>query len=204
MGVSVRRICPACAIRYGQLVNPDCLICGGAGLVTLGPAALSIHTPEVVAMAVTLALEAVARDIEATTTLSDNRTVRLKRTMTLLMQAGIITGSRPTRALHAKAATSDGIAEEVTGVPPIALDITLSTAPKYRYNEYDRPNARGLPVLSADGHPSHLARLTDPAAAGGETFKVVQARLRDELQAKILLRAAPDAVAIKQRRRNGK
>jgi hypothetical protein len=185
-----------------MLIDPDCVVCAGQGLLTLGPAALSVATPTVVAVAVTLALESTARETDRKTSLSDNRTAPLHRVVELLTKAGLITGpGGQARGLHAESHSAGTMARSVTGIAPIELDQILSEAPAFRYTETDRPNARGLPVLSAGGFPSHLARILDPAQAGADTRKVVRARNNTELKAKILLAAAPEAVEIKSKRR---
>lgn len=197
-----KRLCPACAIRRGQLIAPDCPICHGQGLLTLGPAALSICAPEIVAVAVTLAVESAARETDQKSTLSDDRVLPLSKVVELLERAGLLASKRsPTHSFHATPGSPETMAYSVTGIEPIKLDQILSEAPAFRYRETDRPNARGLPVLSAEGFPSHLARIVDPAPAGAETRDAVRARNTREVKARVLLAAAPEALEIKNKRR---
>ncbi len=59
------------------------------------------------------------------------------------------------------------------------------------YRPRDRPLAGGqLPVVSAAGDPSHLARVGDPKDALGSTHDEAIARLRHERGAEVIARAA--------------
>lgn len=199
--MTAKRLCPACSARLGQLIDNDCIICEGTGLITMGPAALAVCPPLTIAVAITLALESSARVIDGKTTLSDNRIAPLRKVVELLAKAGLITRTgQPHHSFSSPEETPALIAKSVTGIPPLNMDATLSTAPTYRYTENDRPNARGLPVLSKNGHPSALARLVDPATPGGQTRLEVRERNAVELKAKILLTAADNAIEIKQKR----
>lgn len=151
----------------------------------------------------TLALESVARETDRKTTLSDNRITPLVKAVELLEKGGILASSHPTRQLarSVQTDTAQSMANSVTGLRSEPLDLTLSEAPPYRYDVYDRPNARGLPVLSAGGFASHFARLVDPATPGGETAHEVQTRNIEELRAGVLLAAVPEALEIKKKRR---
>src|SRR6478609_89980 len=107
--MSVTRCCPSCARRHAQLVNANCPVCDGYGTITLGAAALSMHEPATVGIAVEIAVEAAARTIDTHMTLSDNRVDPLRLVMETLADAGIIgtpTAGRsralaPRRHLHA-------------------------------------------------------------------------------------------------------
>lgn len=55
------RTCPACARREAGLIDPECIVCAGDGRLELGPLALHRRTPQVVARAVEMNLEATAR-----------------------------------------------------------------------------------------------------------------------------------------------
>lgn len=210
MTSSVKRLCPACAVQRGMLITPDCLICHGAGLLTLGPAALAAAPARTVAVAITIALESAARVADRTIPLGHNRTAPVVKAMEILERAGVVhvTGT-PSRKLATGAIplvnpSASTIAQNLTGLPNTALDLKLSEAPPYRYTEYDRPNARGLPVLSAGGFASHFARLIDPAEAGGDTIKAVRERNREELRAGVLLAGVAEAMEIKQKRQKGR
>lgn len=216
----MRRLCPACTARRNTLVDPECVICEGTGILPLGEAALSIYSPDVVAEAVHLALEAAAREADQQLTLSDDRDAPLRHAVVLLHDAGIIgrqehtappvpPAPRPKRIRPRKRDTAgqyvievtpSELAQQAVQTELLPLDISLCGAPLYTYTEHERPNARGLPVLSANGHPSHLARLADPTEAGSDTRAECRMRRADHRHAVALVEAQPEAA----RRRNRK
>lgn len=157
------RLCPACIHRRARVVDPGCLVCGGAGVLALGKAE-QLSGPVEASYAVAIVLEATARDVE-TRHAGDPRAVAREApravggALLAMRQRGLLAGTP-----H-QVATGDGtaMAQDAAPVPIRPMDWTLIDAPAYAYGYADRPMARGMPVLSADGHPSHLARLTDPA-----------------------------------------
>lgn len=203
----ITRCCPACSTRHAQLISSNCPVCQGYGTITLGAAALSMHEPATVSIAVAIAVEAGARQIDTQLTLSDNRVDPLRLVMDTLTDAGIIDQPTAGRSLNRRrhlrsvpdnAVTSrDLAAEYVPSVEPI--DDTLAHAPAYQYAEHERPNARGLPVLSANGHPSHTARIADPMTPGNDTAHTHRQRRAQTRSATILVAAAPNVVNIKAR-----
>lgn len=211
-----KRTCPACSTRYAGLVDPLCVICGGVGTLTLGDAALSIYEPEIVAQAVAIALEAVARKADETLTIGDDRAAPVREAVADLVEAGVISAPdppapKPRRPRNRPRKRDDAgryvleaqpskLAEECVQVTIDDLDARLINADPYRYTEDDRPNARGLPLLSANGHPSHLARITDPEEPGNSTMATVRARQRERLHARALLSAVPAALQQKRSR----
>lgn len=163
------RLCPACMAREARLVATDCPICLGGGTVLLGPSAVKEFGPAVVALSIGAALESVARAVDTPGVPNGSQRAALADTMTLLAAAGI-TG--PGEAPNATRKTPDSLAAAAIGRPVDPLDVALPEAAAYRYGPGERPGARGLPVLSADGHPSHLARICDPAdPLGAATYK---------------------------------
>lgn len=209
------RTCPACQTRHAGLVDPDCVVCSGAGVLQLGAAALSIYEPEVVAQAVAIALEAVARDADNRLTYGDDRIGPIRDTVRDLQAAGLLGGPPPPPPQNKprkrpRKRSGDGryvletepskLAAECVQVTIDDLDARLITADPYRYREDDRPNARGLPLLSANGHPSHLARITDPEEPGNSTMATVRARRRETLNARTLLAAIPETLYLKRTR----
>lgn len=217
----MKRVCPACSRRTAELVDPDCTVCRGEGFLILHPAALTMYEPSVVAEAVGMALESVARNIEAVTTLSDNRRAKLAISVTDLVTARIIqepgtdhvptpapaplpTPGRRRRRKHESAnqlsfCAPDILAESATQTPTAPYDAAVLAAPKHRYGADDRPLMRGLPLLSADGHPSHLARIEDPQDAYASTSEDAAARSRRTRQATVVVAAVPHAVAERNR-----
>lgn len=49
--------CPHCLRQPFHVIDPQCLPCGGTGVLALGPAALRDFPPETVALAITMALD---------------------------------------------------------------------------------------------------------------------------------------------------
>lgn len=208
------RCCPACSKRYAQLISSNCPVCEGAGYVVLGAAALSLYEPATVSRAVSLAVEAEARQIEAETTLSDDRAGKLRASLRVLVNAGLIAEPKTPRRVKATrhlravpdlpAAAPADVAASYADVEPI--DEALIDAEPYEYQIGERPNVRGLPTLSAAGHPSSTARLADPMPVGTDTGAVARQRGEQGRAALVLVKAAPVAANIKARRaaREGK
>lgn len=200
----MKRLCPACSVRHAKLIDPGCSVCQGVGTVTLGEAALAFNDPDVVSIAVGVALEAYARTIDKALTLSDDRLGPMRATVKQLVDAGLI--DRPARARKqreplAPAESPRKLAGSVAAVSVTEGDERLQSAPPFAYSIGDRPNARGLPLLSSEGYPSHLARVVDPAEPGRDTSAHLVARKSAERRAYVVVRAAPEAVKIKTRKR---
>lgn len=202
------RCCPACSKRHAQLIALACPVCEGSGVVTLGAAALALHDPATVARSVELAIEAESRRIEEETTLSDDRAGMLRASVAMLSTAGLMAAPKPSRRakrprhLHAvpdlaPAAPAD-VAAEFAPVEPI--DEILVDADPYVYEIGERPNVRGLPTLSAAGYPASTARLADPMPVGTDTGAVARQRAEQGRAALVLVKAAPMAASIKERR----
>lgn len=172
----------------------------------MGPAAIALHEPEVVSQAIAIALEAEARDIDFKLTYSDDRLTPLRNTVKQLIDAGILMHGiklpsvKPVEKIK-QSKTPSELAARLTDVIIVDVDEKLVEAPSYTYQPGERPNARGLPLLSAAGHPSHLARITDPAEPGEETSDVVMRRSAQQRQARILVSAVPETLRLKQRNR---
>lgn len=214
----MKRVCPACTRRTAELVDPECVVCLGDGFLTLHPAALSIYEPAVLAEAVALSLEGMARMVEQTTTLSDDRRAALAAKARELVLARIITqpGLAPQPARKPLAPTAKRgrkrrhqiaagqlsfaesptvIVEAVTGKAPTVYDSPVLNAPAHTYAATDRPLMRGLPLLSAAGHPSHLARIEDPQDSYASTSQEAAERTRRTRQATVLVASVPLVIA---------
>ncbi len=216
----MRKLCPACITRLDHVVHPECIVCAGTGYLRLGDGAMSLYTPEVVSRAVDLSLEAAARTADTTRTLSDDRSEPIRAALDTLTAAGILAASdRPEatatpwwakssvrgqlRDQHGRFSLvrdAEELAADTLQQPLIPLDSVLADAGPYEYTEDDRPNARGLPLLSQNGYPSHLARVADPQENGRNTKQWVRERHFDRLRAEALKEAAAPAAAKKQRR----
>lgn len=201
----ITRCCPSCSKRHAQLINPNCPVCEGYGTITLGQAALSMHEPATVGLAVEIAIEAAARTIDTTLTLSDDRVAPLRAVVGTLTGAGVLDQPAVRRTTHKPRhlhLVADNVVEIATGYVPTAqpIDRTLAAAAPYQYEASERPNARGLPILSANGHPSHTARLTDPMTPGNDTAATAAERRLQARSAAILVEAAPRVVTLKARK----
>lgn len=214
------RLCPACTNRRNQLVDPECVACDGHGRLQLGEGALALYTADVVAEAVVLGLEAKAREADQMLTLSDDRGAVVREAVSMMLTAGVLapqeslaaltlppapppyrrTRKRDTAGRYAQEFTPSAVAEHCVQTELFPLDETLAHAEVFVYQEEDRPNARGLPVLSANGHPSHLARVADPMEPGNDTMAECRLRHSEHLRAQALVEAIPEAVRIKNRR----
>lgn len=213
----MRRLCPTCVNRRSHLVAPECVVCEGIGCLLLGEGALSLYGPEVVSQAVLLGLEAKARVADTTLTLSDDRAAAVREGIKELTTAGLLAPitkaphlvkspppapKRKRDALGQYALESDpsALAARSVQIELFPLDLVLANAERFEYQQHERPNARGLPVLSANGHPSHLSRVTDPMEPGTNTRADVFQRKADDRSAHVLALAAPEAVRMKERK----
>lgn len=200
------RCCPACTKRHAQLIDPKCPVCLGAGVLRLGPAAIALHEPEIVSQAVAIALEAEARDIDFKLTYSDDRLTPLRNTVKQLIESGILMYGIRVPSITPVAAiehsdTAAELAARLTEVIIVDVDEKMSNAPACQYDIGDRPNATGLPTLSAAGYPSHLARITDPAEPGEDTSERIMRRTIEQRRARVLAEAVPETLRLKQRNR---
>lgn len=200
------RLCPSCIARRARVVSPDCPVCDGAGVLRLGKAALAIHDPDVVSRASAIVLEAVARRAEELADTPADAVPAVRAAVALLVESGILAGPEasllPPGPGGGRTASPATLAAGVSPVPVLPIDWILTEAPAYHYMPGDRPNARGLPVLSDDGHPSHLARVTDPATPGASTAALVSARKARARHAATLAAAVPHTIEIKRAKEN--
>jgi hypothetical protein len=207
-----RRTCPACARRYAGLITPDCAVCWGVGVIGLGPAALHRSEPAVVARSIELYLEAASRTVAADLPLGDERRDALAAAADELRVAGVIADSLAHgEAAHHRADAPEGAARRVTdseaarmahlaGARLTPSDAANLDAEAIEYGLDDRPLAKALPVVSASGSQSFLARAADPADPLGDTRQQVYARDATERRAVVLSAAVGRVGAIKARR----
>ncbi|MGQ3384493.1 hypothetical protein [Glutamicibacter sp. TV12E] len=218
----MRKLCPACLARLEHVVHPDCVVCAGTGYLALNEGAVALYRTEVVSKTVELCLEAAARISDMTRTLSDDRTQRVSSVIEKLQAVGLLVAeespyintawwaekkkSKQPRGEDGKFAPfldAGELTEQVIQEPLVPLDMVLSAAAPYQYERTERPGARGLPVLSDNGYPSHLARVADPMEPGRSTMDWIQARNADQREASVLVEAV-DLAAAKKRRRLAK
>lgn len=190
----MKRLCPACLTRRARIVSDNCPVCRGAGILALGADAVADHGAESVSRAISIALEAVAREIDKPGAERGAMIARIRAAGRALEAVGL-TAWRNTRRAKTSAprgSSPESLAHHALGVTVQPQDWILPEAPAYRYAASERPGARGLPVLSDDGHPSHLARVCDPAdPLDTSTAQDVYRRASDHRRAVILaMRAA--------------
>jgi hypothetical protein len=207
-----RRTCPACSRRYAGLIDPDCVVCWGVGVVGLGPAALHRCEPAVVARAIELHLEAASRAAAEDLPLGDARREALAAAVDELRVAGVIAdplahgapaNSRPDAPEGAARRVTDSEASRLAylvGARPRPCDPANLDAEAIEYGLDDRPLARSLPVVSAGGAPSFLAKAADPADPLGDTRRQVYARNATDRRATVIAAAVARVPAIRARR----
>lgn len=197
--------CPACTRTRYHVITNTCPLCQGTGTLTLGTPALAYYPPDTVARAVALALETLARAIADRTTLSADRTGLLAAELHKLETAGLLHPSTPLPDPPAPlppALPAEELAELASGEQLSLFDIRVSDTGirSYEYHPDDRPRARGLPVLSASGHPSAVAMICDPADPFGDTRTETQHHRITNRNAEVLKAAALDAARLRRRR----
>jgi hypothetical protein len=190
-----KRVCPACARRTSELVEPSCPVCRGAGVITLHPAAVEVYGPEAASEAVLVALEASARMLDTPGMKHADKTKELaKRVLTLA--AGRLIDCPPELPFRRGATilpedpTPEDIAAYHGDDLPEDFDHVVALGIRYEYESTDRPLSRGKPVLSASGHPSSLARLVDPVDEYRDTGDIVRERRLRSFQAITMATAA--------------
>lgn len=172
MTAAPRRTCPACSRRYAGLIAPDCPVCQGLGVLTLGAAALHHYEPAAVARAVELYLEAKARQTRHELPLGQHRQA-LEASVDELRVAGVLASTadaagRPARDPVPQDAASARVAEldayratKALGARPDTAVLNALAAPELPL-ELARPRDGRPPQASATGHPSALATIADP------------------------------------------
>jgi len=195
---SPRRTCPACARRDGGVTAADCPICHGEGQLYLGAAALVHHPAVVVAMAVELYFEAVARIALA----GDPSAHGLRTARTSLAEAGDdlirtgllayrphVTSSPATRSPYPQATA----AALVPAHHP--ADTARLAAPPVQFAADERPlGFGGLPGFSAAGYLAYLSRAADPLdPLGPSTLARDNTARRRDYEAQVLARAVRES-----------
>lgn len=207
-----RRTCPACPRRYAGLVDVDCVVCDGVGVIALHPVALHRQDAAVVSRAVELYLEAAAREDANRLPLGDPRKTALAAAVARLRAARIIEaplGVSEREQAHAPEGPERRIADseaarvvsQLGGSVRPSDAANLDAAP-VTYGIHDRPRASGLlPRVSAGGSPSAMAKAADPTdALGPDTRAEVYARMSLDRQAAVLAAAVDRVVATLARR----
>lgn len=213
---TIRRTCPACARRFAGLVDPDCPVCDGIGVLSLGAAALANATPPAVARAVELYLEACARRARRTMPLARLREA-LEASVDELRTAGVLAHNLEAgHPAHRRAADQARDVDEldalriargrltairlagveVTDVDRAALAPTATTT-----LDNARPTVGAVPVLSRAGHRSQLARAADPIHPLDNVVDLDLAHRSDAHRARVLAGATEHLAATTARKR---
>lgn len=192
----MRRTCPLCALREAAVISPTCPVCAGDGYLTMGRA-VTAYDAATVSTAIHLALERTARNVD--TSRSSDPAPALTRVLAQLTRVGLLADPKAPAPAAApgprRSATPAALAHKATGHTPDATDEHMIRAAPYPYRHSDRPGARGLPIFSASGHPSSLARVGDPQPFDVETTDVVAARQRTSYHARSILLYATGAAS---------
>lgn len=190
-----RMLCPACRHRPEHVVLDGCPLCKGDGSIVLGPPSLTLYSPEVVAGAVVIITEALLR--QRASKLGRVPARHLETVRAYLETTGLVAlgqfDDKPRRHVPGNADRDESVRlARASGVDvrPWDTNVTVDAVPLFEYDEDDRPLAHGLPLLSAEGNPSHTARTVDPADALGSTRDTVRGRRRRARDARILAQAA--------------
>lgn len=208
-GTPERMLCPACAMRADGAITPDCPVCSGAGRLTLGMAGLALHGPEVTRRAIRLILEAAARHADTTLALGDDRANPIRQAVAQLQEVGLLAQPGATLTPHphlvphrvGKQARDNAIHVACQHTQLTLFDVNAIDAPAHPYGPRDRPNLRGLPVLSATGRLSSLAHVCDPADPLTDTQDTVAHQHNITHAARILAAAVPQAAQQKKHTR---
>ncbi|RIJ76595.1 hypothetical protein D1871_11010 [Nakamurella silvestris] len=188
-------MCPACARRLTMLVEDDCPICGGTGVLALGAAGLARHPAEVASRAIEIALEGIAK--ESLAAAGPDMTVarrHLTRGVGELTKAGLIAKTPQPEPLHlaARLSTEDIKTEARRMNRKHPADDAVLDAPALAWEPDDRPLAAGgIPGFSAAGYIANLARVCDPLDPLARTTRDhAVSVIHTERHAKVLAAAA--------------
>ena len=211
MTAAPRRVCPACQRRYAGLIAPDCPICQGLGVLTLGAAALHHYEPPAVARSVELYLEAKARQSRTELPLGQHRQA-LEASVDELRVAGVLASTAdatghparnpvPPDASSARVAELDAYrATKALGASPDPAVLNALNAPELPL-EYARPRDGRPPQASANGHPSAIATIADPIdPLGPNTGELDLDRAAHTHRARVIAASVPTAATRRRSR----
>jgi hypothetical protein len=159
------RCCPACSRRAGSIVDDECPVCAGAGVLELGRAALARFGSDVTSRAVEINLEGAARFALAALNMTPEKwRGALSAAVAQLRLAGVLAGGPPIPP-QAQPVHDDDVPVTVTlDAPPLVWAVD------------DRPVSVGAVGFSAAGYISRLARAADPLDLMGPSTTQVAAR----------------------------
>ena len=208
-----RRTCPACARRYAGLVAPDCPVCRGLGVLSLGAPALHTYNPAPVARAVELYLEATAQRTRAELPLGQHREA-LEAAVDELRLAGVLASTadaaghpahhpQPVDATSARVAELDAYrAVRSLGETPGPRVVNALRAPRVADLTEARPRDGRIPTASVTGDRSATATIADPIdPLGPDTAQLTAQRVAHDHRARVIAAATPQAAT--KRRRKG-
>lgn len=149
--MSSRLLCPACQHQPQQLIDPDCIVCDGIGVLYLGDPALTLYPVEVVAEAVELTLEEAGAMDDTGERPTADRVAAVHDAMLALRDSGVL-----------DAATTTLRNATAAGSPWARLIYPHQLT--YRITEPD-PAVRPFRVSNAIGPRIYCERPTSPPAA---------------------------------------
>lgn len=161
------RMCPACARRWGMLIDDACPICSGLGVLQLGRGATGKYGPEAVSVAVEYALEGQARRALASNPQdTGNARAALTDGVAQLRARGMISRNAEGGPLNRRVPTTvPKIRSTAARITPGYQDQD-GQACETRTLEWppnDRPMAAGgIPGFSLGFFTCNLARAADP------------------------------------------
>lgn len=180
-----RRTCPACARRYAGLIEPDCPVCSGVGVLQLGQAALAHYDTPAVARSVELYLEHHAQQVRRELPLGQHRAA-LEAAVDNLRVAGVLATihdstapparpNTPRDTAHARIAELDAhrATRTLTGHPVTTTVLTALASPPLADLHQARPIG-AAPTASATGHRAALHTIANPIDALGPDTTALQ------------------------------
>lgn len=205
-----RRTCPACARRYAGLVDPDCPVCQGLGVLNLGAAALHNFDPAPVARAVELYIETRAQRVRQELPLGQHRDA-LEAAVDELRLAGVLSSTadasgrpaharQPVDSASARVAELDAYRAARTLGTPVSTRVTRSLDAPLIPLEAARPRDGRPPQASATGHRSATATIADPIDPIGPDSGELELALRTATHSARVIAAAVPLAALKRSR----
>lgn len=213
--MTARRTCPACSRRYAGLVEHDCPVCSGVGVMALGAAALHRHPAAAVSRSVELYLEGAARKAATALPYADRRGA-LELAVDELRTAGVLAGpaehgtGQPAHAPAPRDAQARTVVEldahaltGTLGVPVSTAVLAALAAPTIPLDEARTPRSVEAHA-SAGGSRAALALAADPIDPLGPDLATLELERRTAEHAGRVLALATDDLAARRRRRAGR
>lgn len=185
------RVCPLCTVRPAAVIDPACLVCGGHGVLELGPSSLREYTPQTVSTALHLAYEVTARKEDSRKDArSTNPSPAFERVTAQLTRAGLLMPPKapapaPAEAPGTRTGPPAALVHKAIGRRPDETDQRMIRAHPYPMRHTDR--VHGPPLLSANFFPSSLARVGDPQPFDSDTLAILTERQKRRYDARAIV-----------------